>query len=161
LTDAHGRPVTVSVFEGNTGDPKTLLPQVEKVRRSFGLDRMVLAGDRGMISNIQIEALAKLDGVDWITALKSGAIAKLAEGGHLQFDLFDERNLISLTHEDYPGERLIACRNPALARQRAEKRKDLIAATTSELEKVAAMVGSGRLKGAGAIGVRAGKVADK
>jgi transposase len=161
LTDARGCPVSVSVFEGNTGDPKTLLPQVEKVRRSFGLDRMVLAGDRGMISNVQIEALAKLDGVDWITALKSGAIAKLAEGGHLQLDLFDERNLITLTHEDYPGERLIACRNPALARQRSEKRKDLIAATERELDKVAAMVAAGRLKGAGAIGVRAGKVADK
>ena len=113
LTDARGCPVSVSVFEGNTGDPKTLLPQVEKVRPSFGLDRLVMAGDRGMISNIQIEAMRKLDGVDWITALKSGAIAKLAEGGHLQLDLFDERNLISLTHEDYPGERLIACRNPS------------------------------------------------
>jgi transposase len=161
LTDARGCPVSVEVFEGNTGDPKTLLPQVEKVRRSFGLDRMVLAGDRGMISNVQIEALAKLDGVDWITALKSGAIARLAEGGHLQLDLFDERNLISLTHEDYPGERLIACRNPALARQRAAKRRDLIAATEREFDKVAAMVAAGRLRGAGAIGVRAGKVADK
>jgi transposase len=161
LTDARGCPVSVSVFEGNTGDPKTLLPQVEKVRRSFGLERMVLAGDRGMISNVQIEALAKLDGIDWITALKSGAIARLAEGGHLQLDLFDERNLITLTHEDYPGERLIACRNPALARQRAEKRRDLIAATERELDKVAAMVAAGRLGGAGAIGVRAGRVANK
>jgi hypothetical protein len=130
LTDARGRPVSVSVFEGNTADPKALLPQVEKVRKSFGIERLVMAGDRGMISNIQIEALRTLVGVDWITALKSGAIAKLAEGGHLQLDLFDERNLISLTHEDYPGERLIACRNPALARQRASKRQDLIAATT-------------------------------
>jgi hypothetical protein len=161
LTDARGCPVSVEVFEGNIGDPKTLLPQVEKVRRSFGLDRMVLAGDRGMISNVQIEALARLDGVDWITALKSGAIARLAEGGHLQLDLFDERNLITLTHEDYPGERLVACRNPALARQRAEKRRDLIAATERELEKVAAMAAAGRLRGAGAIGVRAGKVLDK
>jgi transposase len=161
LTDARGCPVSVEVFEGNTGDPKTLLPQVEKVRKSFGLDRMVLAGDRGMISNIQIEALAKLDGIDWITALKSGAIARLAEGGHLQLDLFDERNLITLTHEDYPGERLVACHNPALARQRNEKRRDLIAATQRELDKVAAMVIAGRLKGAGAIGVRAGKVLDK
>lgn len=161
LTDARGCPVSVSVFEGNTGDPKTLLPQVEKVRKSFGLDRMVLAGDRGMISNVQIEALARLGDIDWITALKSGAIARLAEGGHLQLDLFDERNLITLSHEDYPGERLIACRNPALARQRAEKRRDLIAATERELDKVAAMVAAGRLKGAGAIGVRAGKVLDK
>jgi transposase len=134
LTDARGRPVSVSVFEGNTADPKTLLPQVEKVRGSFGIEQLVMAGDRGMISNIQIEALRMLEGVDWITALKNGAIAKLAEGGHLQLDLFDERNLISLTHEDYPGERLIACRNPALAKQRSGKRQDLIAATTRELE---------------------------
>ena len=161
LTDARGCPVSVSVFEGNVADPKTLLAQVEKVKTSFGLDRLVMAGDRGMISNIQIEAMRKLDGVDWITALKSGAIAKLAEGGHLQLDLFDERNLISFTHADYPSERLIACRNPALAKLRAEKRQDLIAATTRELEKVAAMVTGGRLKGAGTIGVRVGKVADK
>jgi hypothetical protein len=161
LTDARGCPVSVSVFEGNTADPKTLLPQVEKVRTSFGLDRLVLAGDRGMISNVQIEALRQLDGVDWITALKSGAIAKLAEGGRLQLDLFDERNLITLTHEDYPGERLIACRNPALARLRAEKRRDLIAATVRELDKVAAMVAGGRLKGAAKIGMRVGKVADR
>jgi len=161
MTDARGCPVSVSVFEGNTADPKTLLPQIEKARTSFGLDRVVMAGDRGMISNIQIEALRKLGGVDWITALKSGAIAKLAEGGQLQLDLFDERNLISFTHEDYPGERLIACRNPALARLRTEKRRDLIAATARELEKVAAMVATGRLKGAGRIGIRAGKVVDK
>ena len=161
LTDARGCPVSVSVFEGNVGDPKTLLPQIEKVRTSFGLDRLVLAGDRGMISNIQVEALRQLEGVDWITALKNGAIAKLAEGGHLQLDLFDERNLISFTHADYPGERLIACRNPALAKLRAEKRQDLIAATTRELEKVAAMVAGGRLKGAGRLGLRAGKVANK
>ena len=161
LTDARGCPVSVSVFEGNTADPKTLLPQIEKAKRSFGLDRLVMAGDRGMISNVQIEALRKLDGVDWITALKSGAIAKLAEGGHLQLDLFDERNLITLTHQDYPGERLIACRNPALATLRAAKRKDLIAATTRELDKVAAMVAGGRLKGAAKIGMRVGKVADK
>jgi len=161
VTDGRGRPISVSVFEGNTADPKTLLPQVEKVRTSFGLDRLIMVGDRGMISNIQIEAMRKLDGVDWITALKSGAIAKLAGAGHLQFDLFDERNLISLTHEDYPGERLIACRNPALARLRAEKRQDLIEATVRELDKVAAMVAGGRLKGAATIGMRVGKVADR
>jgi len=161
MTDARGCPVSVSVFEGNTADPQTLLGQVEKARKGFGLDRLVMVGDRGMISNIQVEAMRRLEGVDWITALKSGAIAKLAEAGQLQLDLFDERNLITLTHEDYPGERLIACRNGALARQRAEKRRDLIAATERELDKVAAMVAAGRLKGAGAIGVRAGKVLDK
>jgi hypothetical protein len=161
MTDARGCPVSVSVFEGNTGDPRTLLGQVEKARKSFGLDRIVMVGDRGMISNVQIDAIAKLDGVDWITALKSGAIAKLADAGHLQLDLFDERNLISLRHDDYPGERLVACRNPALAKLRAEKRKDLIAATTRELDKVKAMVAGGRLVGADKIGVRVGKVVGK
>jgi hypothetical protein len=161
LSDGRGCPVAVSVFEGNTGDPKTLLPQVEKVRASFGIDRLVMAGDRGMISNVQIDAIAKLDGVDWITALKSGAIRKLADGGALQLDLFDERNLIAFTHADFPGERLIACRNPDLARLRAAKRNDLIATTTAELDKVAAMVMGGRLLGRDKIGVRLGKVLDK
>jgi len=161
LTDDRGCPVSVSVFEGNVADPKTLLPQVEKTRTSFGIDQLVMVGDRGMISSIQIEAMRKLDSVDWITALKSGAIAKLADAGYLQLDLFDERNLISLTHADYPGERLIACRNPALAKLRAEKRKDLIAATACELEKVAAMATAGRLTGADKIGVRVGKVVGK
>jgi ribosome-associated translation inhibitor RaiA len=161
MTDDRGCPVSVSVFDGNTGDPKTLLPQVEKARKSFGLERLVMIGDRGMISNVQIDAMAKLDGVDWITALKSGAIAKLADAGHLQLDLFDERNLISLTHEDYPGERLVACRNPALARLRAEKRKDLIAATVRELEKIKAMIVGGRLRGKARIGMRVGRISNK
>jgi DDE family transposase len=161
LTDDRGCPVAVSVFEGNTGDPTTLLGQVEKVRACFGIDRLVMAGDRGMISNVQIDAIAKLDGVDWITALKSGAIRKLADGGALQLDLFDDRNLIAFTHEDFPGERLIACRNPDLARLRAAKRNDLIAATAAELDKVVAMVMSGRLQGRARIGVRVGSVINK
>ena len=145
LTDARGCPVAVSVFEGNTADPKTLLPQVEKVRDSFGIASLVMVGDRGMISNVQIEAMRKMEGVDWITALKSGAIATLANAGQLQLDLFDERNLISFTSEDYPGERLVACRNPELAKLRAAKRKDLIAATERELQKIAGMVAGGKL----------------
>jgi transposase len=149
------------VFEGNTGDPRTLLPQVEKVRASFGIDRLVMAGDRGMISDVQIEAMRTLDGVDWITALKSGAIARLADGGALQLDLFDERNLIAFTHADFPGERLVACRNPDLARLRAAKRNDLIAATAAELDKIAAMVTGGRLKGRDRIGVRVGSVVNR
>jgi hypothetical protein len=161
LTDARGCPVAVSVFEGNTADPKTLLPQVEKVRDAFGIASLVMVGDRGMISNVQIEAMRKLEGTGWITALKSGAIAKLADAGQLQPDLFDERNLISLTSGDYPGERLAACRNPELAKLRAAKRKELIAATTRELEKVAAMVAAGRLLGRDKIGVRVGKVLNK
>ena len=161
LTDARGCPVAVSVFEGSTGDPKTLLAQVEKMRASFGIDRLVMAGDRGMISNVQIDAMRTLGGVDWITALKSGAIRKLADGGALQLGLFDERNLNAFTHEDFPDERLIACRNPDLARLRAAKRNDLIAATTVELDKVAAMVTSGRLQGRAKIGVRVGSVINK
>jgi hypothetical protein len=161
LTDARGCPVSVSVFEGNTVDSETLLCQVEKVKTAFGLDRLVMVGDRGMICNVQVEALRQLEGVDWITALKSGAIARLAEGGQLQLDLFDERNLIAFTHPDYPGERLIACRNPALARLRAAKRQDLIAATVRELDKVAAMVTGDRLRGAAKIGLRVGKVVNK
>ena len=158
MTDARGCPVSVSVFEGNTGDPKTLLPQVEKLRKNFELDRLVMVGDRGMVSKVQIDAMSKLDGVDWITALKSGAIAKLADAGQLQLDLFDERNLLTLTHDDYPGERLVACRNPALARLRSHKRQDLIAATARQLEKVRALVAAGRLQGIDRIGVRVGRV---
>jgi Transposase DDE domain len=161
LTDDRGCPVAVSVFDGNTGDPKTLLPQVEKVRSSFGIGRLVMVGDRGMISQVQIDAMRAMDGVQWITALKSGAIRTLADGGALQLGLFDERNLIAFTHADFPGERLVACRNPDLARLRAAKRNDLIAATTAELDKVQAMVASGRLKGRAKIGVRIGKVIGK
>jgi hypothetical protein len=161
LTDARGCPVAVSVFEGNTADPKTFLPQVEKVREDFGIASLIMVGDRGMISNVQIEAMRKLPGAGWITALKSGAIARLAGAGQFQPDLFDERNLISFTREDYPGERLVACRNPELAKLRAAKRKDLIAATERELQKVAGMVAAGRLAGRGGIGVRVGKVLNK
>jgi hypothetical protein len=161
LTDARGCPVSVSVFEGNTADPKTLLPQVEKARGRFGIASLIMVGDRGMISNVQIEAMRGMQGVGWITALKSGAIATLADAGRLQLDLFDERNLLSLTSEDYPGERLVACRNPELAKLRAAKRQDLIQATEHELEKVAGMVTSGKLSGRDKIGVRVGKVIGK
>ena len=161
LADSRGCPVAVSVFEGNTADPKTLLPQVEKVRNSFGIASLVMVGDRGMISNVQIEAMRKMEGVDWIAALKSGAIATLVNAGQLQPDLFDERNLISFTSEDYPGERLVACRNPELARLRAAKRKDLIAATERELQKIAGMVASGKPARRDKIGVRVGKVIGK
>jgi transposase len=161
LCNARGCPVSVSVFDGNTGDPKTLLPQVEKLKKDFGLASLVMIGDRGMISNVQIDAMRTMDGIDWITALKSGAIAKLADAGALQCDLFDERNLISLTHDAYPGERLVACRNPPLARLRAAKRTDLLAATAKELDKIKAMVMAGRLEGRDKIGVRVGKVIGK
>jgi hypothetical protein len=161
MTDARGCPVALSVFEGNTGDPKTLLPQVEKAREAFGIEELVMVGDRGMISQSQIEELKKLDGVAWLTALRSSSIRKLVEGEAIQLDLFDERNLFEFAHSDYPGERLVACRNPELARLRAAKRKDLLAATERELEKVRGMMARGRLKGADKIGIRVGRVINK
>lgn len=161
MTDERGCPVSVSVFEGNTGDPKTLLSQVEKIKTNFGIDRMALAGDRGMITNVQIEAMRKLDGIDWITALKSGAIAELIADKSIQPELFDERNLISVAHDDYPGEQLVACRNPDLAKRRAAKRKELIAATVRDLEKIRCAVAAGRLHGKDKIGERYGAVIGK
>ena len=161
LTNARGLPVAVSVFEGNTGDPKTLLPQLTKVRNQFGLERFVLVGDRGMITQKQVDVLRGIDGVDWIAALRPEAINKLLDSGALQMDLFDQRNLFELTHPDFPGERLVACRNPELAKRRAEKRKSLLEATANELHTVRRMVARGRLQGQDAIGVRIGKVVNK
>jgi hypothetical protein len=161
LTDAEGRPVAVSVFPGNTNDPKTLLPQVETLRARFGIERIALVGDRGMISQKQIDALRERPGLAWITALRTEAIRALVEGGQLQLGLFDERNLFELQHPDYPDERLVACRNPELAALRTQKRQSLLEATVRELDKVRGMVGRGRLKGAAAIGVRVGKVVNK
>ena len=161
LTDARGCPVAVSVFKGNTGDPKTLLPQVARVQERFGIEQMILVGDRGMISQVQITALQARAGVDWITALKTGAIRELVQTGHLQLGLFDERNLCEFAHPDFPGERLVACRNPELAKLRAHKRQALLDATVKELEKVRRMVARGTLRGRDAIGIRVGKVVDK
>ena len=161
LSDARGCPVAVSVFEGNTADATTLRPEVERVRTAFGIEQLVLVGDRGMVSQTQITALQELPGVDWITALKTGALRALVTGGHLQLGLFDERNLFEFTAPDFPGERLVACRNPDLAMLRARKRQALLDATRRELEKVRGMVARGRLKGPDAIGVRVGKVVNK
>jgi hypothetical protein len=160
LADRRGCPVAVSVFEGNTADPATFLPQADKLRQQFGLEHMVLVGDRGMISTASIEQL-RADRFGWITALKSGQIRSLLSDGALQMDLFDERNLFELQHPDFPGERLVACRNPALAKRRAHKRTALLEATTGELDKVRAMVARGSLHGAAEIGVRVGKVLNK
>lgn len=161
LTNAQGIPVSVSVFKGNSGDPTTLWPQIDKVRQQFDLERFVLVGDRGMITQRQVDALRKIDGVDWITALRPAAIRKLLEAQAIQMDLFDERNLFELSHPDFPDERLIACRNPELAQHRREKRRRLLEATAKELEKVRGMVERGRLRGQDDIGVRIGKVIDK
>ena len=161
LTNAQGIPVSVSVFQGNSGDPKTLLPQIDKVRQQFALERFVLVGDRGMITQKQVDALQQVDGVDWISALRPEAIRKLLDAQLIQMGLFDERNLFELTHPDFPDERLIACRNPELAQHRSAKRRSLLEATTKELDQVRGMVERGRLRGQDAIGVRVGKVIDK
>ena len=161
LTNARGIPVAVSVFEGNTGDPKTLLPQVRCMRERFAIERFVLVGDRGMITQKQVDVLQTLEGIDWITALRPGAIRRLLDDQALQMDLFDERNLFELSHPDFPGERLVACRNRELAKRRAEKRRSLLEATGQELDQVCAMVERGRLQGEDKIGLRVGKVINK
>lgn len=161
LTDPEGRPVAISVYEGNTADASTVLPQVQRVRDDFGVMDFVLVGDRGMLSHKAISELREHDGIGWVTALKSASIRALVEQDALQMDLFDERNLFELTHPDYPGERLIACRNPDLARLRAHKRESLLQATERDLDKVRASVSAGRLRGQDAIGVRVGKVLNK
>ncbi len=147
LTNRKGIPVAVSVFEGNTGDPKTLMPQVEKMRDAFGIEQFVMVGDRGMLTQKQVDALHDIDGVDWIGALRPEAIKKLATSGSIQMGLFDERNLFELKHPDFPGERLVACRNVELAHRRAIKRESLLKATVKELDKVRGMVKRGRLSG--------------
>ncbi len=161
LTDSDGRPVAVEVFEGNTGDPKTLATQIEKIRRRFGLDRVVIIGDRGMITQARIEEdFKKAPGIEWITALRSTAIKQLLTSGAIQLSLFDERDLAEIHSPDYPGERLIVCKNPLLAADRKRKREELLRATEKELEKIRAASErkKNKLRGSAAIGLRAGKV---
>lgn len=161
LTDARGRPVSVSVFPGNTGDPTTVLAQVDRVQQQFGVKHLVLVGDRGMLTQKQIDACRDKEGVDWIGALRPDAIRALVEGGQLQMGLFDDRNLFELTHPDFPGERLVACRNLDLEKHRRLKRQALLDATAKELEKVRITVENGRLRGQDRIGVRVGRVVNK
>ena len=161
LTTRTGCPVAISVYEGNTADVKTLLPQVSQLREDFGLERLVLIGDRGMISHRAIGELRELEGLGWITALKSGQIRALLEGGALQLGLFDERNLCEFSHPDFPGERLIACRNAELGRLRAHKREALLQATGQELAKIRARVARGALKGRDKIGLRVGRIVNR
>lgn len=146
LTDDRGCPVSVSVFPGNTSDTKTLLPQVQKVRSSFGIKTMILVGDRGMISQKLIEGeLRDMDGVEWITALKGDSIRKLIGGENMQLGLFDDRNLFEFSDLSYPGERLVACRNTELAKRRSHKRQSLLDATRKELTKIRDMVARAKL----------------
>jgi hypothetical protein len=169
LTDPAGRPVAVRVLPGNTGDPAAFTQIVQVVRDKFGLAKMVMVGDRGMITSARIRALnqpedgtQRPDPYGWITALRAPAIKKLmADGGPLQLSLFDEQDLAEITSPDFPGERLVACRNPVLAADRARKREDLLAATEKLLAPIIARVTAGRLAGAGPIGVEVGKVISK
>src|SRR5450631_1522230 len=161
LTDARGCPVAVSVYEGNVTDSKTLMPEVTRLREDFGIEEFVLVGDRGMISGKAIQELRETDGIGWITALKSVSIRALVDQGHLQLDLFDEVNLVELSSPEYPGERLVACRNPELAKLRAHKRQELLAATERNLDKIKARVAAGKLVGSDKIGVRVGKVVNQ
>jgi len=159
LTDPVGRPVAVRVFPGNTADPTAFSAIIQAVKNTFKLTDMVMVGDRGMITSARVHELRELGGFGWVTALRAPAIAALAaDNGPLQMSLFDQVNLAEISHPDYPGERLVACRNPALAIERARKRLALLAATELELAKIAAAVVAGRLGGAGKIGVRVGKV---
>jgi hypothetical protein len=159
LTDPAGRPVAVRVFGGNTADPTAFTTIVQAVKDTFRLGDMVMVGDRGMITSARVQELRELGGFGWVTALRAPAIAALAaDDGPLQMSLFDQVNLAEITHPDYPGERLVACRNPALATQRARKRLALLEATDTELAKIVAAVDAGRLSGAGKIGIRVGKV---
>ncbi len=159
LTDPAGRPVAVRVFPGNTADPTAFTAIAQAVKDTFNLSDMVMVGDRGMITSARVAALRELGGFGWVTALRAPAIAALAaDNGPLQMSLFDQVNLAEITHPDYPGERLIACRNPALATERARKRLALLESTDTELVKITAAVLTGRLAGAGTIGIRVGKV---
>ena len=166
LTDPAGRPVAVRVFPGNTGDPGAFTAIVDVVRKKFGLQEMVMVGDRGMITSARIQAMNQLedgtarpDPYGWITALRAPAIKKLmADDGPLQLSLFDQQDLAEITSPDFPGERLIACRNPVLAADRARKREDLLAATEKLLAPLIARVQADRLTGAAEIGIEVGKV---
>lgn len=137
LTDAEGRPVAVSVYPGNTGDPRTVPDQVEKLREQFALSDVVLVGDRGMLTKTQLDALREHPGLGWISALRTSAIRKLIDDGPLQLSLFEERNLAEITSPDFPGERLMACFNPLLAEDRRRTRRELLEETEAELGKVA------------------------
>ena len=160
LCDVQGRPVAVEVFEGAVADPATLPRQIRKIRERFGIERVVWVGDRGMITEARIrEDLQGVDGLDWITALRGSAIRKLVAEGSLQPSLFDEKDLAEITSPTYPNQRLVVCRNPLLAEKRRRKRQELLAATQTQLEKIADAVGRDRrpLRGADKIGLRVGK----
>jgi hypothetical protein len=163
LCDRDGRPIAVEVFEGDVADPSTLSAQISKLKQRFGLKHVVLVGDRGMITSARIRDDLQPAGLDWITTLRAPQIQALTEAGPLQLSLFDERNLAEITAPDYPGERLIVCRNPELARERARKRDELLAATERDLSRIVAHVGRryAPLRGKAEIGLAVGAVVNR
>ena len=161
LTDDRGCPVAISVHPGNTSDSSTFMPQVTRLREEFGIKHMVMVGERGMISQKAIDEMSTDSDVAWITALRSSSIRTLVEQRHLQLGLFDERNLLEISSPDFPGERLLACRNPELAKLRGHTRDDLLIATERSLEKIKVRVDAGKLVGKDKIGVAVGKVVNQ
>jgi transposase len=158
ITDREGCPVAVDVFAGNTADPMTVAAQVDKLKDRFGIANVVLVGDRGMLTSARIEALKEVSGLGWISALRSPQIAALVKSGHIQLSLFEQQNLAEISSPDFPGERLIVCKNPALAEDRARKREELLLATERELDKVVEAGRAGRLKSREATGLRVGRI---
>jgi transposase len=161
LTDKDGRPICIDVWPGNVSDAKIFLPMAEKVRADFGVSEVVLVGDRGMLSSKNIDELRRHDAVDWISALRSSSLRGLIAQSGFQVSLFDERNLFEFEAPEYPGERLIACRNPFLADKRDRVRQELLSATENDLNKIKKRVSSGRLKSASEIGLAVGRVIDR
>src|ERR1700756_1377155 len=163
LCAPDGCPVAIEVFDGNTADPKTLATQVEKLKQRFHLDHVVLVGDRGMITEARITKDIKAGGLDWITSLRAPAIKALLNNGALQLTLFDQRDMASITAPDFPGERLVVCRNPDLAAERTRKREDLLVATEHELVRIQTAVARRRepLRGTAEIGLAVGAVINK
>ncbi|MFN2592161.1 MAG: IS1634 family transposase [Candidatus Dormibacteria bacterium] len=156
LTDHEGRPIAIDVVPGNTGDPATVAAQLEKLRERFNVRDVVLVGDRGMLTSARIEAIKKVGGIEWVSALRSPQIAKLVQDGSIQLALFDEVNLAEITHPDYPGERLVVCKNPFLAEDRARTREELLQALEAKLAPIATSVAAGRLRGEREIALRVG-----
>ena len=163
MTDDEGRPISVDVYPGNTGDPTTVPDQMEKLKTRFGLERIVVVGDRGMLTQTQIDKLRKRPGIGWISALRASGIRDLIDKGHLERSLFDEKNLAEISSPDFPGERLVACYNPILAERRQRKRESLLAATEGKLERIARKVARRTKKPLkkDEIGVKVGRVLNK
>jgi transposase len=158
LTDRAGRPVAIEVFDGATHDHQTVPAQLAKLKTRFGLSELVLVADRGMVTRANLEAIRNSDGIEWITALKAPQVKRLARTGAVQPSLFDEQNLAEIASDDYPGERLVVCRNPLVAAERARKRDALLEATEADLEPIRQRVAAGRLTDAAAIGLAVGEV---